>query len=116
MLRRKLGLWTMLVGVSVLALAPRVSASQRTLADASASHESETGSNADDARITADVKASLAATAADPGGIEVDTDHKVVTLMGSVASDSMRRQAVAIAKRTPGVRLVKDEIAINPNR
>ncbi len=116
MLRRKLGRWTMLVGVSLLALGPRASANQRTLADASASHESEMGSSANDARITAEVKASLAASAADPGGIQVDTDRKVVTLSGSVASESMRRQAVAIAKKTPGVRLVKDQLAINPNR
>lgn len=44
--------------------------------------------------------------------IDVDTDHRVVTLNGRVASDAGRARAVAIAKGTDGVTRVIDRLSV----
>lgn len=44
--------------------------------------------------------------------IDVDTRNGVVTLSGEVASESARRQALAIARNTEGVRSVNDQLRV----
>jgi osmotically-inducible protein OsmY len=46
--------------------------------------------------------------------IDVDTRGGVVTLRGTVASYGIRRQAVALARNTEGVREVRDELQVDP--
>jgi osmotically-inducible protein OsmY len=45
--------------------------------------------------------------------IDVDTQNGVVTLTGSVGSEAERRQAVALARNTDGVREVKDQLRLD---
>jgi osmotically-inducible protein OsmY len=45
--------------------------------------------------------------------IDVDTRNGVVTLKGTVASESERRQAVALARNTDGVRDVTDQLTLD---
>ena len=72
------------------------------------------GETVDDATITARVKTALLN---DPqtGGlrIDVDTFKGVVTLSGGVKSAAERDQAIAIAKKTPGVVSVKSTLQIS---
>jgi osmotically-inducible protein OsmY len=46
--------------------------------------------------------------------VDVDTNDGVVTLRGTVNSESQRRQAVALARNTDGVVDVRDELTVNP--
>ena len=72
------------------------------------------GETVDDATITARVKTALLN---DPqtGGlrIDVDTFKGVVTLSGGVKSAAERDQAIAIARKTPGVVDVKSTLQIS---
>jgi osmotically-inducible protein OsmY len=47
--------------------------------------------------------------------IDVDTQGGVVTLRGTVDSYAIRRQAVALARNTEGVREVRDELQVDPS-
>ena len=75
------------------------------------------GDTIDDATITTRVKTALLN---DPqvGGlrIDVDTTLGVVTLSGVARSAAEEQQAVAIARRVPGVRDVKSTLVINPDK
>jgi hyperosmotically inducible periplasmic protein len=68
---------------------------------------------ADDAAITAKVKAAILA---EPGlkslQINVDTKDQTVTLSGNVASDQMRDRAKQIAMSTEGVKNVVDNLSV----
>jgi hyperosmotically inducible periplasmic protein len=46
--------------------------------------------------------------------IDVTTGDGIVTLRGAVQSEQERRQAVALARNTDGVRDVRDELTIEP--
>jgi osmotically-inducible protein OsmY len=46
--------------------------------------------------------------------INVDTNNGVVTLRGTVRTESERRQAVALARNTDGVRNVQDQLTLDP--
>lgn len=46
--------------------------------------------------------------------INVTTNQGAVTLSGEVPSEETRRLAVAIAQDTPGVKLVQDNLVVNP--
>ena len=65
----------------------------------------------DDSAITQDVQARIQA---DPGStgskIGVDTKAGVVSLSGAVASDTVRDSAERIARETPGVRSVDNNV------
>jgi hypothetical protein len=87
-------------------------------ADKSASSSSNSaadkiGGAADDATITAKVKAAILA---EPGlkslSINVDTKDATVTLSGNVASDQLRDRAKQIAMSTEGVKNVVDNLTI----
>ncbi len=73
------------------------------------------GDTIDDATITTRVKTALLN---DPnvGGlrIDVDTTLGVVTLSGVAKTPAEEQQAVAIARRIPGVRDVKSTLVLNP--
>ncbi|MBP1634163.1 MAG: transporter [Acidobacteria bacterium] len=75
------------------------------------------GDTIDDATITTRVKTALLN---DPqvGGlrIDVDTTLGVVTLSGVARSAAEEQQAVAIARRVPGVKDVKSTLVINPDK
>jgi hyperosmotically inducible periplasmic protein len=68
---------------------------------------------ADDAALTAKVKAALFA---EPGiktlQIDVETQNAVVTLQGSVDSETLRQRAVTIAGSLSGVRQVVDKLVV----
>lgn len=74
------------------------------------------GETIDDATITTRVKTALLD---DPvvGGLRVDVDtfKGVVTLSGRVKSGAESRQAIAIARRTSGVRDVKSTLQVIPD-
>jgi osmotically-inducible protein OsmY len=46
--------------------------------------------------------------------INVDTNNGVVTLRGTVRSEAERRQAIALARNTDGVRDVQDQLTLDP--
>jgi osmotically-inducible protein OsmY len=46
--------------------------------------------------------------------INVDTNNGIVTLRGTVRSEGERRQAVALARNTDGVRDVQDQLTVDP--
>jgi len=70
-------------------------------------------STADDARITATVKARLLASENTAGlDINVDTDEQVVTLEGNVNDDTERELAELIAANTSGVKDVRNELTV----
>lgn len=65
----------------------------------------------DDASITNDVRARLAADAeASPLEVTVDTKGGVVHLTGSVARDDDRNSVERIARDSPGVRAVDNDV------
>lgn len=73
------------------------------------------GDTIDDATITTRVKTALL-NDPDVGGlrIDVDTTMGVVTLSGVARTPSEEQQAVAIARRIPGVKDVKSTLVVNP--
>jgi osmotically-inducible protein OsmY len=73
------------------------------------------GETIDDTTITTRVKTAMLN---DPGvgglRIDVDTFKGAVTLSGRVKSQAEKDQAVALARRTPGVTEVKDALQVIP--
>jgi hyperosmotically inducible protein len=66
-----------------------------------------------DAGLTSKVKSKLVADGSVPASqINVDTRNKVVTLTGSVDSQTAKDQAILLAKNTAGVRDVVDMISV----
>jgi osmotically-inducible protein OsmY len=73
------------------------------------------GAYVDDASITSAVKAHLLDNkSVDGTSISVETLNGTVMLSGFAKSTTERSTAGAIATNTKGVKLVKNEIAINP--
>ena len=68
-----------------------------------------------DSSITDGVKAKLAKNSG-TSDIKVDTDNGVVTLSGTVHQESTREQAVKMAKKSKGVKSVKDQIEVMPSK
>jgi osmotically-inducible protein OsmY len=67
-----------------------------------------------DAWVTAKIQAKYFMDAEVKGrDIDVDTSNGTVTLRGEVSSDAERRQAIAIARNTEGVRDVNDQLTLN---
>ncbi|HTO09594.1 MAG TPA: BON domain-containing protein [Myxococcota bacterium] len=68
-----------------------------------------------DAWITAAAKTRLLATSDVPAlDINVDTDHEVVTLFGSVPSETSKKLAENEVKKVDGVKAVKNELQVVP--
>jgi len=75
-----------------------------------------TGTQVDDAAITAKVKAKLAADGdINPFNIDVDTNEGVVTLQGRVAKEEARTKAEQLARDTDGVRRVINLVKVGDN-
>lgn len=70
---------------------------------------------ADDTMITGKIKGGLATKGSEAAGIDVDSRDGVVTLTGTVSSESTRDAAVKAAKETKGVTIVNDEIDVRPH-
>ncbi len=100
---RRLSCWKSLLMAVVLA-APLTAACGKTV-----------GETIDDTTITTRVKTAML-NDANVGGlrIDVDTFKGAVTLSGRVKSQAEKDQAVAIARKTPGVVEVKDALQIIP--
>jgi hyperosmotically inducible protein len=77
------------------------------------SDDAEFSQKVDDATTTANVKTRLIANQHLAGlEIDVDTDNSVVTLSGEVGSDQERQLAGLIAKNTPDVERVRNELEV----
>jgi hyperosmotically inducible protein len=74
------------------------------------------GAGGQDAWITTKVKSELASKGFDPLRVHVDTDGKVVTLSGTVASAAEREKAVTLARAVKDVASVTDHLFIGPAR
>ena len=73
------------------------------------------GEAIDDTTITTRVKTSMLNDPAVGGlRIDVDTFKGVVTLSGSVKSETEKNQAIALARSTSGVVEVKDALQVMP--
>ena len=99
-----------------LALAAAVGATIITATGCSVVREQQTvGSYVDDSAITTAVKAKFAE---DPTvsamSISVETLKGTVQLSGFAKSTAERNRAVEIARTTPGVKAVKNDIVIRP--
>lgn len=74
-----------------------------------------TGCARADAEITTEVKVKIDADRnLTSKMMQVDTKKGVVTLTGSAASDSERKQAEQLARTTDGVKDVVDNMTVNP--
>jgi hyperosmotically inducible periplasmic protein len=102
--------WSLALGSSIMFIAPAFTAR----AD-DQQNQSATPPVSDD-WITSQVKQKLGTAV--PGGshIDVDTKNDVVTLSGSVPSETARTQALQINRDTAGVRQIKDEIKVHPGK
>ena len=74
------------------------------------------GAGSEDAWITTKVKSELSSKGLDPLRVHVDTDGKVVTLSGTVASPADREKAVGLARSVKGVASVTDHLFVGPAR
>jgi len=89
---------------------------RETRARAAKSSES-VGDSVDDAWIHTKLRSRLLGEGEFPGsGINVDVEKNVVTLRGHVSSAAERAKAEQIAKSTDGVKQVKNQLVIKPNR
>lgn len=83
---------------------------------AAAPGEPEAAVTAADAWLTAKIQAKYFVDDDVKGReIDVDTQNGVVTLTGAVATDAERRQAVALARNTDGVKNVTDRLEVQPD-
>jgi osmotically-inducible protein OsmY len=71
---------------------------------------------ADDTSITDAVKGKLSKAGSDASDIKVDTDKGVVTLSGTVHSQSTRDSAGKMAMKVKGVERVKNDIEVLPTK
>jgi osmotically-inducible protein OsmY len=73
------------------------------------------GETIDDTTVTTRVKTAMLNDPAVGGlRIDVDTFKGAVTLSGRVKSETEKEQAIALARRTPGVTEVKDALQVIP--
>jgi osmotically-inducible protein OsmY len=77
----------------------------------------QAGEAVTDSWITAKVKTQFVSEdALDGSDINVDTDNDVVTLRGTVPSESARQRAMEIARSTKGVQRVDDKLSVARKR
>jgi hypothetical protein len=74
------------------------------------------GAGGEAAWITTKVKSELTSNGIDPLHVHVDTEGKVVTLSGTVASTTEAQKAVGVARTVSGVVAVKDHLFVKPAR
>ena len=85
----------------------------RKVGNATEKAAKDTGANVTDAAITSAVKTKFLADS-QVGGlkINVDTNHHVVTLTGTVKSEAEKTEAIRLARTTKGVDRVVDKLTI----
>jgi hyperosmotically inducible protein len=105
-----------LAGAFVLAGCDRDAApTARELAAQAERQIEKSGAVLDDATITAKIKTALIAAPGLKGmAIDVDTSQNVVSLSGTVPSDTARKEAEDIARKTEGVKEVRNNLAVKP--
>ena len=84
-------------------------------ADKTANAAKKTGRGIDDGWIKSKIYAQYLAdwnTVLDDSDIDVDVDNNVVTLNGTVKTAAAKAKAVDIAKKTDGVKSVKDNLRV----
>lgn len=87
------------------------------IADRASRGLSKAGETIDDAWITTKVNwFFMGEDALEGSDIDVDTENNVVTLQGTVESEAGRRRALELARMTEGVREVRDQLTIAPER
>lgn len=64
--------------------------------------------------VASEVRSSFGRTSVLSGGVQVDTDGPTLVLRGVVAEPDHRRLAEGMARMTPGVRDVRNEIEVRP--
>ena len=75
----------------------------------------KSGAVLDDATITARIKTALIAAPGVKGmAIDVDTAQNVVSLTGTVLSEAARKEAEDIARKTEGVKEVRNNLIVKP--
>jgi hyperosmotically inducible protein len=109
---KRISLWGFAAASSVMVIVPVFNARADEQEPGGASQPAS--APVKDDWITSQVKKQL--KTAVPGGnhVDVDTKDDVVTLSGSVPTESARMAAVQIAQATEGVKQVKDEIKVSP--
>ncbi len=105
---KRMSRWSLTVAGSIMFAAPAFSAR----ADDQPSQN--TGVPVKDDWITSQIKQGVSNAVLGGSDIKVDTKDDVVTLSGSVSSETARTQAVELARQTPGVKQIKDEISGSP--
>ena len=105
---KRMSRWSLTVAGSIMFAAPAFSAR----ADDQPSQN--TGVPVKDDWITSQIKQGVGNAVPGASDIKVDTKDDVVTLSGSVSSETARTEAVELARQTPGVKQVKDEIKVHP--
>lgn len=86
-------------------------------AEGTASAARKTGRAIDDGWIKSKIYAQYLAdwdTILDDSDIDIDVDDNVVTLSGTVKSAEAKTRAVAVAKKTDGVKSVRDSLKVAP--
>lgn len=100
----------------ILALSTALGIAALTATGCSVARDQQTvGSYIDDSGITARVKAELLGSdETSAAAVKVDTMNGIVQLSGFVQTPEQRTAAVEIAKKTSGVRGVKNDIIVKP--
>src|SRR5262249_2686248 len=95
--------------------ADRVEHAGHTAADKTATAAKKAGRALDDGWIKSKIYAQYLVdwnTVLDDSHIDVDVDHNVVTLNGTVKSTEARAKAVSTARATDGVKAVHDNLRV----
>ena len=111
----KLSSWALLSGFCLMGSlsATALAAEQDDAGPAQTAERS--GRAANDASLATDLKSRLADRVPDAANIRVEADRGVVTLSGTVGSKAAQRRAMSIARQTPGVTRVDDELNVQSN-
>ena len=110
MLLKRMARWGLTVASPIMFIAPSFSAW------ANDQQTQNAGPPVKDEWITSQIKQKLNAAVPGPNDIDVHTKNDVVTLSGSVATETARSEAVQVASQVPGVKQLKDEIKVHPGK
>jgi len=102
--------WGFAVASSIMFLAPAFTARAND-------HQNQSGQPpVKDDWITSQIKEKLNAAVPGANDIDVHTKNDVVTLSGSVPTETARAEAVHVASQVPGIKQLKDEIKVRPGK
>jgi hyperosmotically inducible periplasmic protein len=109
-MRKRLARWGLAVASSFMFIAPAFSARANDQQNQSGEPPIK------DEWITSQIKQKLNAAVPGANDIDVNTKNDVVTLSGSVPTETARGQAVQVASQVPGIKQLKDEIKVHPGK